>query len=207
MTIWISWELPLFIFRVSIYDGPHTYTWVKGYGRFNFLRAYLFNFERLNILCAWIGDPSKMLWPVEFLDSLCCSFSSVSIYHCPHTCTRVKSYGRLNLPRAYVFNIEHLDILWAWIGHPSEKLWPFEFLESFHSSFLSICKYHGLYMYTRVKSYGRLSLPRASIVHFRVFRYIMGLTHRPKSKVMAIWICWDLTCSISSILIYYVPES
>ena len=43
MTIWISRELPLI------------------------------NFERLDILCAWIGPPSEKLWPFEFLESFRCS--------------------------------------------------------------------------------------------------------------------------------------
>ena len=33
----------------------------------------LFNFERLNILCARIGPPSEKLWPFEFLESFRCS--------------------------------------------------------------------------------------------------------------------------------------
>ena len=113
MTIRICWELPLF------------------------------NFERLDILCPRIGHPSENLWPFKFLKSLGCSFSSVSLYHGPHTYTRVKSYGCLNLQRAYVLSFERHDILWAWIRHPSENLWPFEFLESFCCSFFRVSIYHG----------------------------------------------------------------
>ena len=53
MTIWISRELPLC------------------------------NFERLDILCAWIGLPCHKLWPFEFLDCFRCSISSFSIYYEP----------------------------------------------------------------------------------------------------------------------------
>ena len=52
-----------------------------------------------------------------------------------------------------------------------------------------------------------LNFSRASADHFRVSRYIMGLTDTPESKVMAVWICRELTCSISSVSIYYTPES
>jgi len=48
-TIWISWELPIF------------------------------NIERLDILCAWIGLPCDNLRPFEFLESFRCSISSFSI--------------------------------------------------------------------------------------------------------------------------------
>jgi len=70
MTIWISRELPLFYF------------------------------ERLDILCARIGPPSERLWPFEFLESFCCSISSVSIYYAPESDLRVKSYDHLNFSRA-----------------------------------------------------------------------------------------------------------
>ena len=114
---------------VLIYHGPHTYTRVKIYGRFNLSRASVFNFERPDILRAWIGHPSEMLWLFEFLESLHCIFSSVSIYHGPHTYTRLKSYGRLNLPRALVLSLKCVDILCAWIGDLSKMIWPFEFIK------------------------------------------------------------------------------
>jgi len=130
------------------------------------LWAFVYNFERLDILCTSIGHPSEMLWPFEFLESLRCSFSSVSIYHGPHTYTRVKSYGRLNLSRPYTFNFGRLDILWGWIGHPSETFQPFEFLESFHCWFSSVSIYNGPHTYSRVESYDHLNLPRASMHNF-----------------------------------------
>jgi len=72
MTIWISRELPLF------------------------------NFERLDILCAWIGPPCERLWPFEFLASFRCSISSVSISYAPESDLRVKSYYYLNNSRASI---------------------------------------------------------------------------------------------------------
>ena len=182
----------------------------------------LFIFERLAILWTWIGHPSEILWQFKFLESLRCSFSRVSIFHGNHTYTRVKSYGRLNFPRAYLFNFERLDILWVWIGHPSEKLWPFEFLESFRCSFSgsrymmglthtpeskvmavlifreltcsisSVSIYYAPESEIRVKCYDQLNFSIASVVHFRASRYIIVLTHAPESKVLAVWICREL---------------
>ena len=63
-----------------------------------------FNFERLDILCAWVGHPSEKLWSFELLKSFHCSISNVSIYYAPESDIRVKSYGRLNLSRAFMFN-------------------------------------------------------------------------------------------------------
>jgi len=174
ITIWISWEL------------------------------LLFNFERLDISKASIIHPSQKLWSFEFVESflvqiwvspymmglnhtpeskvmavpnclaLPCSISSFSIYHGPQSYTRVKSYSHLSLSCASMFHFERIDILWAWIGHPSEMLWPFKFLES-------------------------------SVVQFRASRFIMGLNHTTESKVMAIWICRELSFSNLSVSIYDGP--
>jgi len=100
MTIWISWEHPLF------------------------------NFEHLDILCAGIGLPSEMLRPFEFLESFRCSISSVTIYYVPESDIRVKCYDHLNSREVLLFNFECLDIFCRWIGHPCEKLWPLEFLRA-----------------------------------------------------------------------------
>jgi len=165
MTIWISGELPLL------------------------------NFERLAILCAWIGSPSEKLWPIESLESFRCSISSVSIYYAHESDLRVKSYDHLNFSRASVFqfrasryimhmnrtsewkvmtiwifrelpvlNFEHLDILCSWIEPPSEKLWPFELLQSFHCWISSVSLYYASESDLRVKSYDHLNFSRASVV-------------------------------------------
>jgi len=133
----------------------------------------LFNLERLDILCAWIGLLSEKLWPFEFLDSVHCSISRVSIYYAPESDFRVNSYDHSNFARASVvefwasryvmrlnrtseikvmtiwisrgiplFNFKRLDILCTLIGHPSVKLWPFEFPESFRCSLLSVSIYY-----------------------------------------------------------------
>ena len=191
MTIQISRELPLFIFQhVDISWAsdihPSQKLWL-----FKFAASFRVQFQAPNILCAWIRHPSEKLWPFKFLESFRCSFWSMSIYQGPHTYTRVKSYGCLNLPRASVFNFERLNILCAWIGHPSEILWPFEFLKSFRGSFSSVSIYHGPHIYTRVKSYGCLNYPRASCWVSSVSIY-----YAPKSEIQVkyydIWISWEL---------------
>ena len=125
MTISITRELSLFIFeRVDIWWALHIHPSQKLWS-FEYAESFVFNFLRPNILCARIGDLREKLWPFEFLKSFHGSFSSASKYHGPHTYTQVKSYGCSNFLRASMYNFESLDILWAWIGHPSEKLWPF----------------------------------------------------------------------------------
>ena len=127
---------------------------------------------------------------------------------------------------------------WAWIGPPSEKLWPFEFLESFRSSILSISICDVPESDSWVKSYDHLNFSRSSVVQFWVSQYVTCLNRTSMWKFMTIWISrnlllfnfeclymwwawigppceklWALEflesfrCSISSVSIYYTPES
>ena len=144
----------------------------------------LFNFESLNMWCAWIGHASEKLGQFEILHSFRCSISSISICEAPESDLRVKSYDHLNFSRGSVvlfrasryilrlnhtsvwnamtiwlsrhlplFYFERLDMWCAWIGQSSEKFGPFEFLESFRCSILSISMYYAPDSDLRVKSY------------------------------------------------------
>jgi len=183
----------------------------------------LFNFERLDILCAWILPPSKELWPFEFLENFRSSISSISIYYAPESDLQAKSYDHLNFSRPSVvqfrasryimrlnrtsewkvmtiwisrelplLNFKGLDILCSWIGPPSEKLWPFEFLESFRSSILGVSIYYAPESDLRIKSYDHLNFSRASIAQFRASGYIMRLNRNSELKGMTIWISREL---------------
>ena len=59
----------------------------------------------------------------------------------------------------------------------------------------------------RVKSYDHLNFLRASVVQFWVSQYIIGLNRTFESKFMAVRIFLMHPCLISSISIYYFPES
>ena len=91
----------------------------------------MINFERLNITCASIIHPSQKLTPLEFAESFRVHFwLSQYIIHLSWTfewkfMTVLITWG---LP---LFNFECLDISWASIIHPSQKLWSFVFAESF----------------------------------------------------------------------------
>jgi len=137
-----------------------------------------------------------------------------------------------------LLNFERLDILCTLIGHPSEKLWPFEFLECFRCSISSVSIYYATESDIRVKSYDHLNFLRSSVVQFRASLYVIHLNRTSELKVMTIWIFRELSlfnfrrldilctwigppseklwpfellksfhCSISSVSIYYVPES
>ena len=74
--------------------------------------------SELNVIVVWIC--------YELLFSI----SSVWIYYGTQSDIRVKSYCGLNLLRASVFNLEHLDILLDSIAHPSKKSLSFEFAQN-----------------------------------------------------------------------------
>ena len=63
----------------------------------------LCNFERVDILCAKFGHPCEKLSLFEFLESVRCSISRISIYYAPESDLRVKSYDHLKFSRASVF--------------------------------------------------------------------------------------------------------
>ena len=104
-----------------------------------------------------------------------------------------------------LFNFERLDILCAWIGPPSEKLWPFKLLKTFRCSISCVSIYYAPESYLRLKSYDHLNFSRAFVVQFRASRYIMRLNRTSVWKVMTIWIsrelalfnfeCLDILCA------------
>ena len=81
----------------------------------------LFNFERLDRLCAWIGPSSEKLWPFKFLERFRCTISSGSRCDAPESYLRVKGYDNLNFRDLPLFNFERLDELCPRIGHPGEN--------------------------------------------------------------------------------------
>jgi len=191
---------------------------VKSYDHLNFSRASVVQFRVSDILRTWIGPLSEKLWPFEFLESFRCSILSVTIYYAPPSqklwpfeflesfrcsilsvsicdANRTSKWKVMTIWLAQelpLFNFERLDILCAWIGPQSEKLWPFEFLVSIHSSISFVSIYFALESNLRVNSYDLLNCPIASIVKFRESRYIMRLNRTSELKFMTIGISQEL---------------
>ena len=91
-----------------------------------------------------------------------------------------------------LFNFERLDMLCPRIGLLFEKLWPFEFLESFRCSISSVSICYAPESDILVKSYDYLNFSRASVVQFLVSRYIISPNQTSEWNVMTIRICWEL---------------
>jgi len=91
-----------------------------------------------------------------------------------------------------LFNFEHLDILFSQIGHPCNKLWPFEFIESFRCSISSVSLYYVPESNMRVKCYDHSNFSRGFVVQFRASRYIISQNWTSVWKGMTIGISWEL---------------
>ena len=91
-----------------------------------------------------------------------------------------------------LFNFVRLDILCAWIGPLSERLWPFEFLESFRCWVWCVSIYYTPESDLHMKRYDHLNCSRASVVPLWASRYLMRLNRTSVWKVMTIWIFREL---------------
>jgi len=193
MTIWISPELPLFNFGhldiLCARIGPP--------------REQLWPFELLNSFHSSISSVSIYYTPesdlrVKSYDHLIFSRASIvqfwasRYFMCLNRTSELKFMTIWISRELPLFNCERLDILCAWIGPPSEQLWPFELLNSFHYSISSVSIYYTPESDLRVKSYDHLIFSRASIVQFWASRYFMCLNRTSELKVMTIWISWEL---------------
>ena len=156
MAFWICLVLPCLISSITIYYTSESDFRVISYDHLNFSRAFVVQFRE-----SWyiMRLNRTSMWKV------------ITIW----------------ISREFpLFNFESLDILCPWIGPPSEKLWPFEFLESFHYSISSVSIYYAPESDLRVKCYDHLNFSRASIVQFGASRYIKCLNRTYELKVMTI---------------------
>ena len=78
------------------------------------------------------------------------------------------------------------------MGPQCEKLWPFEFLESFRCLNSSVSIYYKPESYLSVKTYYHLNFWRGSVVHFLASLYEMRMNRTSVWKVMTIWISREL---------------
>ena len=148
--------------------------------------------------CVWIGDPCEKLWPFEFLQSFCCSISSVSIYYVLESDLRLKFYDRSNFSRASV--VEFRGSRWVMSSNQTSEwnvmsirmLWPFEFVESFRCSISSVSLYYVLESVFCVKSYDYSNFWTYSVVQFPASRYIRSPNRISVWNVMTIQISREL---------------
>ena len=225
------------ISSVSIYHGPQSNTWVKSYGHLNFPKAFVFNFEFRDILCAWIRHPVKSYDHLNFSGAFIVQFRMFRYIIC-FTQTSEWQVMTIWISReVMLFNFERLDISWGSVIHPSQMLWLFEFSESFrvqvgasryiiHLNRISNWKVMTIWISRQLPVYTleRLDILWACIGHsskklwpfeflerfcysFSIPWYMMGLNRTSNLKVIAVWICRELPCLILSDSIYFTPET
>jgi len=159
MSIWFSRELLLFSFeRLDMLCA-----WIRHRSEnlwpFWISRELpLFNLEHLDILCNLIGHSSEKLWRFKFLESFCCSISSVSIYYITESDLRVKSDDHLNFSSASIVQFQASRYI---IFQNRTSVWKFM---------------------------TNLNFSRASVVQFRASLYIISPNLTSELKVMTDWI-------------------
>ena len=193
MIIWISRELPWF----NIEKPDILCAWIghpcEKLWPFEFLERFRCSISRNSIYYAPESDIR-----VKCYDHL--NFSSVSVvqFWASRYIMRLNRTSEWNVMTIWIsrellfFNFERLDILCVWIGHPCEKLWPFEFLERFRCSISRNSIYYAPKSDIRVKCYDHLNFSSVSAVQFWASRYIMRLNQTSEWKVMTIWISREL---------------
>jgi len=165
--------------------------------------APFFNFERLDILRSRSAHPCEKWWQFQFLVSFGYSISNVSIYYDPESDIRVKSYDHLNSSRGFILQFRRLDILFALIGHPCEKLWPIKFLESFCCSISGVLIYFVPKSSILVKRYSHLNFFRTFVFNFERLDILRSCIVHSCEKLWPFKFLESFRCSISSVLIYY----
>jgi len=137
----------------------------------------LFNFESIDVVCVWIGLPCDNLWPFEFLESFRCSIPSFSIYYPPESKFRVKSYDNFNFSRAFVIQ--------------------------FRASRYTI-RWNRTSVWQVMTIWISRELPFFNI---KLLNILCAWIKLPFEKLWPFELLKSFCCSISSVSIYYAPES
>ena len=180
---------------------------VKYYDHLNSSRVSVVHFRASRYIMGLTHTPESKVMVGWICRELTCSISSVSIYYKPELEILGKGYNNLNFSRVSMVHYLASTNIMGLTHTPESKVMVIWICQELLCWVSSVSIYYAVESDIRVNCYGHLNFARASIVHFRASRYIMGLTHTPELIIMVVWICRELTCSISSVSIYYAPES
>ena len=207
MVVWICLVLSLLISSNFIYYAPGSDIRVKSYDHLNFSRASVVQFLATRYIIGLKRTSESKVMAVWNWHVLPCLISSISLYYALESDIWVQSYDHMSLPKAYVVQFRASRYV-TFLNRTSESkvmvVWICLVLPCLIST---ISIYYAPESDIRVKSYDHLNFSGASVVQFRTTQYIIDLNRTSESKVIAIWICLVVPCLISSILIYYAPES
>ena len=207
MGVWICLVLPCLILSISIYFAPESDIRVNSYNLLSFSRASVGQFWMSQCIIGLSRTSEWKVMPVSIFLTLPCWISSISIYCALDLDIRVKSYDHLNFSRTsdVPFQVPWYIIGLNWTSE--SKVMAIWICNVVPCIILSISIYDAPDLDIRLKTYEYLNFSRASVIQFCASRYIIGLNRTSDSKVVAVWICLELPCLISSISINYSPES
>jgi len=192
-TIWIFESFRCSISSVSTCDAPKSDIAFKSYHHLNFSRASIEQFRAILICYKAESNLSE-----KINDHLNISIASIVYFRASLYVMCLDQTSELKVKTIWIsqelplLNLERLYILCAWVWPPFEKLWPFEFLESFRCSISRDSIYYKPESNLREKSYDHLNISRASDVQFRGSQYVIRLNRTTELKVMTIWISREL---------------
>ena len=188
MAVWTCRDRTCSILGGSIYYEPESDILVKSFNHLNFSRASIVDFRASRYIMSLTHTPESKVMAIRICQELPCTISSVSIYFKSESEIWQKSYDHLNFSRGFTVYFRASRSIMGLTHTPKSKVmavWIFWELPCTISRVSIYCEPESDIL---VKSYDHLNFSRASVVHFLASRYIMGVTHTPESKVMAVWI-------------------
>ena len=207
MAAWICRELPRSILSVSIYYAPELDLQVKRCDHLNFSRPFVVHFRASRYIIGINHTPESKVMAVLICRELPRSILSVSIYYGTESDIRVKSFDHLKFSRASIVHFRASRYIIGINHTPDSKVTAIWICRELPRSILSVSIYYAPESDLLLKGCDHLNFSRASAVHFLASRYIISINHIAEFKVMAVWICRELPCSILSVSIYYAADS
>ena len=164
MTIWISRELRLFNFErldilSALFGHPRAKLWP-----FEFLKS--FSCSILSVSIYHVSLSEIRVNSYDHLNILRASVVQFRASWCVMCLNQTSLWKVMTIwisRELLMFNFERLDILCDIIGQSCEKLWPFEFLESFCRSISSVSICYVPESHIQVKGYDHLNFSRAFV--------------------------------------------
>ena len=166
----------------------------------------MFNYKRVDILWALIGQPCQNFMATWICLGFPCRISSVLIYYGPHLEIWVKRYNRfefaIDFPvqlwvSLYIMGLKRTSVCKVIVVWICPRL---------PSSILSVSIYYVPQLKVRLKSYGRLNFLGASSFNDERIDILWTYIKQPCQKFIVFWICIRLHCRIWSVLIRYGRE-
>ena len=148
-----------------------------------------------------------MLWPFEFFESFRCSIPS---FYMSYVCESDILWKVMTIwisRELSLFNSVRLDILCTWIEPPSEKLWTFEFLESFLCWILCVSYIMRLNRTSEWKVMTIWISRELSLFNFMRLDILCDRNRPLGEKLWPFKFLESIRSSISSVSVYYAPDS